>query len=213
MKSYRFLFGSSASNSPVHLDSLVGNQCTILQGNKNMFVLISTIIIQKIGTLKACQSLGVFVFLGSIVSRPYLQVRLSVQIRRLNVALGLTVGGDEEDEVGRKRLFTFHSDDVAHEDVFPSHRHPVRPSQNFTFRVVYLLVFPVPLEVFVDLLDGRDGEDDPKGPNSDPSASGRNARDLLQKPDAEEEDIGILAKLLVQEFGDECQNGVFSRRD
>ena len=33
------------------------------------------------------------------------------------------------------------------------------------------------------------------------------------EPDAEEENIGILAKLLVQEFGDECQNGVFSRRD
>ena len=71
----------------------------------------------------------------------------------------------------------------------------------------------MPLEVFIDLLYGRDGEDDPEGPNSDPSASGGNARDLLEKPDAEEENIGILAKLLVQEFGDECQNGVFSRRD
>ena len=67
------------------------------------------------------------------------------------------------------------------------------------------------LEVFVNLLDRRDGEDDPKRPDSDPPASRRNARDLLEKADAEEENIGILAKLLVQEFGDECQNCVFSR--
>ena len=53
------------------------------------------------------------------------------------------------------------------------------------------------LEVFVNLLDGRDGEDHPKGPNCDPSASGRNTRYLLEKSDAEEENIGILAKLLV----------------
>ena len=69
------------------------------------------------------------------------------------------------------------------------------------------------LEVFVNLLDGRDGEDHPKRPNCDPSASGRNTRYLLEKSDAEEENIGILSELLVQEFGDECQNGVFSRRD
>ena len=60
------------------------------------------------------------------------------------------------------------------------------------------------LEVFVNLLDGRDGKDHPKRADSDPSASRRNARDLLEKADAKEENIGILAKLLVQEFGDEC---------
>ena len=60
------------------------------------------------------------------------------------------------------------------------------------------------LEVFVNLLDGRDGKNHPKRPDSDPSASRRNARDLLEKADAKEENIGILAKLLIQEFGDEC---------
>ena len=84
-------------------------------------MLILTIIMKQIGTLQASQSLGIFVLLGSIVSRPDLQVRLSVQICRLNVALGLTVGRDEEDEVGWERLFTFHSDNVANQDVFPCH--------------------------------------------------------------------------------------------
>ena len=55
----------------------------------------------------------------------------------------------------------------------------------------------MPFEVFVDLLYGSDCEDHPEGPNCDPAPSGGNARDLLEKPDAEEENIGILAKLLV----------------
>ena len=71
----------------------------------------------------------------------------------------------------------------------------------------------MPLEVFVDLLYGSDCEDHPEGPDCDPAPSGGNARDLLEKPDAEEENIGILAKLLVKEFGDECENSVFSRGD
>ena len=77
--------------------------------------------LKKMGTLKVSQSLRVFVFLGSIVSCPDLQVSFPVQVCRFNVALGLTVRRDEQDQIGWKRLFTFHSDDVADEDVFPSH--------------------------------------------------------------------------------------------
>ena len=62
----------------------------------------------------------------------------------------------------------------------------------------------MPLEVFIDLLDGSDGEDHSKGPDRDPAAGGRDAGNLLKQPDAEEENVRVLPELLVKEFREEC---------
>ena len=56
------------------------------------------------------------------------------------------------------------------------------------------------LNVFNDLLHRRENEDDGEGHDGDEPPGRRHVGDLLQQPDAQEEDVGVPPELLVQKL-------------
>ena len=58
----------------------------------------------------------------------------------------------------------------------------------------------MPLNVFDNLLHGCEDEDDGERHDGDEAPGRRHVGDLLQQPDAQEEDVGVPPELLVQKL-------------
>ena len=58
----------------------------------------------------------------------------------------------------------------------------------------------MPLNVLDNLLHRRENEDDGERHDGDEAPGGRHVGDLLQQPDAQEEDVGVPPELLIQKL-------------
>ena len=130
----------------------------------------------------------------------HLEIRLAVQVRRLHIRQPLRLTAAQQHEVRGKKLVPRHPHNVADTHLAPRPRHP-RPAAHVEHRHevrIHLHVRRVPLPVLRDFLRGRNQQHDRQRHERRPPVRRRHARDLLDTPDEQEEQIRILRKLLHQ---------------
>lgn len=126
-----------------------------------------------------------------------LQVRLAVQIARLDVAQPLRLGRGDDHDVRGNELVGFHAHNVAHTDILPFLRSERRVGgEHLGEACVELGIGAVPFPVLGRLFESGDEQHADERYDGGILIGRRDAGDLLNGGSEEEEQVGVFAELL-----------------